>query len=44
VLNHKIVNLTATVFVPYSGKFVHLAAIIFETFPNEVFIVDVTTK
>lgn len=28
-LNHKIVNLTATVFIPYSGQFVHLAAILF---------------
>jgi len=43
-LNHRISNLTATVFIPYSGKFVHLAAIVFDDIPNEIFIVDVTTK
>lgn len=42
--NHKILNLTATRFDQYEGRHVHLAAIVYETFPNEVFVYNADTK
>lgn len=39
--SHRIVNLTATRFHYYQGRYVHLAAIVYDSFPNEVFIYHV---
>lgn len=33
-INMKIVNLTATRFHYYAGQYVHLAAVLYEDFPN----------
>ena len=40
-ISHRILNLTANRFHYYQGKHYHLAAVTFDTFPNEVFIYDV---
>lgn len=40
-IDFRIANLTANRFHYYEGKFIHLAAILFNEFPNEVFIFDV---
>jgi len=40
-LNKRISNITANRFHYYDGKYIHLAAILFDEYPNEVFIFDV---
>ena len=40
-INFRIDNLTATRFHYYGGQYLHLAAILYEEFPNEVFVYDV---
>jgi hypothetical protein len=40
-INFKIANLTANRFHYYGGQFIHLAAILYEELPNEVFVYDV---
>jgi hypothetical protein len=44
VINYKIDNLTATAFMPNYGEVLHLAAVLYEEFPNEVFIYNVREK
>jgi hypothetical protein len=43
-INYKIDNLTATAFLPNYGDVLHLVAVLYEEFPNEVFIYDVMKK
>ncbi len=43
-INKKIDNLTATAFLPNYGDVLHLVAVLYEEFPNEVFIYDVMKK
>lgn len=43
-INYKIDNLTATAFMPNYGEYLHLAAVLFEEFPNEVFIYNVRER
>ena len=40
-LNQKINNLTASRFHYYEGRYLHLAAVVLEEFPNEVFLYHV---
>ena len=40
-INERIANLTASRFHYYNGHYVHLTAMVFQDFPNEVFIFDV---
>jgi hypothetical protein len=42
-ISFKIANLTANRFHYYDGKYIHLAAILYEELPNEVFIYNVET-
>ena len=44
VVNHKILNLTANRFHYYQGQYLHLAAIVYESLPNEVIVYDVDKK
>ena len=44
LIHSKINNLTATAFVPHYGEWLHLAAVLYDEFPNEVFIYDVQRK
>lgn len=43
-IDFRIANLTANRFHYYGGKYLHLAAIVYEELPNEVFIYDVERK
>lgn len=43
-INYKFNNLTATAFQPNYGDVLHLVAVLYEEFPNEVFIYDVMRK
>ena len=43
-INYKIDNLTATAFLPNYGEVLHLTAVLYEDFPNEVFIYNVAKK
>lgn len=43
-INYKIDNLTATAFQPNYGNILHLVAVLYQDFPNEVFIYDVNKK
>jgi hypothetical protein len=43
-INYKIDNLTATAFQPNYGDILHLVAVLYEEFSNEVFIYDVHRK
>lgn len=40
-LSMRILNLTANRFHYYGGQYIHLAAVLYEGFPNEVFVYDV---
>jgi hypothetical protein len=40
-INYKVVNLTASRFHYYQGNYLHLAAIVYEALPNEVFLYHV---
>ncbi len=40
-IHYKIDNLTATAFLPNYGEVLHLAAVLYEEFPTEVFIYNV---
>ena len=41
-INFRIANLTANYFHYYGGQYIHLAAILYDEFPNEVFVYDLT--
>ena len=43
-INYKINNLTATAFLPNYGEVLHIVAVLFEEFPNEVMIYNVAEK
>ena len=43
-INYKIANLTASRFHYYQGRYLHLAAAVFEEFPNEVFLYHVENE
>lgn len=43
-INYKVNNLTATAFLPNYGDVLHLVAVLFEEFPDEVFIYDVQKR
>lgn len=43
-MNYKMDNLTATAFMPNYGQILHVAAVLYEDFPNEVFIYNVKEK
>jgi hypothetical protein len=40
-INFRISNLTANRFHYYGGQYIHLAAVLYEALPNEVFVYDV---
>lgn len=42
--NERIMNLTANRFHQYEGKYYHVAAIVYEEMPNEIFTYDVETR
>ena len=43
-INYKIANLTTSRFHVYEGRYIHLAAIVYEEMPNEIFVYNVDTR
>ena len=43
-INHPILNLTANKFEYYAGQYAHIAAILYDTLPNEVFLYNAESK